>query len=220
MPLVPTALRRGFEAVLEPIARGLITTVATLVLVGSGFAFGVGQVRGGGALLLLSGGLDMLDGKVARGGGKPTRFGAFYDSTLDRIGEAALFSGIAFYFLTAGGLVGAPWAIGITLVALSAGMTVSYARARAEGLGLDCKVGITTRAERILGLGAPTLFFGAGPEGLLLLTIVCLLAVTSVITVAQRIVHVYRTTRDVEGAPRARNTPAMVDVLEKGSQSG
>jgi len=214
MPLVPTALRRGFEAVLEPIARGLIaarihpntiTTVATLVLVGSGFAFGVGQVRGGGALLLLSGGLDMLDGKVARGGGKPTRFGAFYDSTLDRIGEAALFSGIAFYFLTAGGLVGAPWAIGITLVALSAGMTVSYARARAE---------------RILGLGAPTLFFGAGPEGLLLLTIVCLLAVTSVITVAQRIVHVYRTTRDVEGAPRARNTPAMVDVLEKGSQSG
>src|SRR6266480_3006686 len=189
MPLVPTALRRGFEAVLEPIARGLIaarihpntiTTVATLVLVGSGFAFGVGQVRGGGALLLLSGGLDMLDGKVARGGGKPTRFGAFYDSTLDRIGEAALFSGIAFYFLTAGGLVGAPWAIGIT-----------------------------TRAERILGLGAPTLFFGAGPEGLLLLTIVCLLAVTSVITVAQRIVHVYRTTRDVEGAPRARNTPAM-----------
>jgi CDP-diacylglycerol--glycerol-3-phosphate 3-phosphatidyltransferase len=230
MTLIPAPARRGLDVVLEPIVRRLIagqvspnaiTTVATLVLVLSAAAFGAGDVRTGGALFLLSGGLDMIDGKVARGGGKMTRFGAFYDSTLDRLGEAFTFSGIALYFLSGG--VPSGWltpAIVVTLVGLSAGFVVSYARARAEGLGLDCKVGIATRAERIVGLGAPTMFFGAGPDGLLLLTIVGLLAITSVVTVVQRMVHVYRATRDIELAPRARRVPAMVDMLEKGSQRG
>jgi CDP-diacylglycerol--glycerol-3-phosphate 3-phosphatidyltransferase len=230
MTLIPAPIQRGFDAVLEPFVRSLIaggttpntiTTVGTGVLVGSAIAFGYGHIRLGGALLLLSGALDMMDGKVARGGGKITRFGAFYDSTLDRLGEAALFAGIAFYFLAGGvpasRLLVAMW---ITLVALAAGLIVSYARARAEGLGLDCKVGMAQRAERILALGVPTLFFGAGPGGMLLLVIVFLLALTSVITIGQRIAHVYRITRDLEGVPEHGTPSSMADVMGKGPRSG
>jgi CDP-diacylglycerol--glycerol-3-phosphate 3-phosphatidyltransferase len=227
MTLIPAPVRRGFDAVLEPIVRSLIggrvspnaiTTVGTGVLVGSAIAYGYGYVRLGGALLLFSGVLDMVDGKVARGGGRITRFGAFYDSTLDRLGEAALFTGLLLYFLSGG--IDPRWlhlAVWITLVAISSGLIVSYARARAEGLGFDCKVGIAQRAERILVLGIPTLVFGSGPEGLLLLGIVFLLALTAVITIVQRIVHIYRLSQDLEPAPPPRApAPAMADLLRKG----
>ena len=141
MSLIPAPVRTGFERLLAPLVDGLIaarvppnaiTTVGTGVLGLSGIAFAVGWVHAGGALLLGSGVCDMLDGRVARGGGGATRFGAFYDSTLDRVGEAALFGGIALYFAAGG--VSDPlrlWAVGLTLAALSFGLTVSYARARA-----------------------------------------------------------------------------------------
>jgi CDP-diacylglycerol--glycerol-3-phosphate 3-phosphatidyltransferase len=165
----------------------------------------VGAVRGGAALLLLSGVFDMLDGRVARTAGTTSTFGAFYDSTLDRIGETALFGGIALYFLQDGVPPGLRvWAVATAIAALAAGLLVSYARARAEGLGLECKVGIAQRAERILGLGAPTLFLGAGPRGLLLFGIVAVLAVIAAVTVWQRINHVHRITRS--SPPRTTQT--------------
>ena len=224
MTIIPSVLRRGLEAAIAPLVSALIraqvspnvlTTIGTLVLAGSGLAFGFGVARVGGALLLLSGVMDMPDGRVARGGGVVTKFGAFYDSTLDRIGEAALFGGIAVYFVAGG--VAESWrlpALIATLVALSAGLTVSYARARAEGLQMDCKVGVAQRAERILGLGVPTMVFGAGPGGFLLLGVVAILAVLAVITVAQRILHVYRlTTRRGPRRTQARLVkPALADM--------
>lgn len=226
MTLFPHWMQRSLDAVLAPLARSLgasgvspnaITTVGTLVLVGSGVAFAAAQVRLGALLLLLSGVCDMLDGKVARSNGLVTQFGAFYDSTLDRIGEAALFLGIAWYFVS-GGVTGglAPLAMAMTFIAAGAGIIVSYARARAEGLGLDCKVGIAQRAERIVGLGGPTLFFSAGPRGYLLLTLVSALAVLNVITVIQRIVHVYRITREARPEASRRATPALADPVGKG----
>jgi CDP-diacylglycerol--glycerol-3-phosphate 3-phosphatidyltransferase len=230
MTLIPGFLRRGLEATIDPIVTALIkarvspnviTTFGTLVLLGSGAAFGFGAVHVGGLLLLLSGVMDMLDGRVARRGNVVSKFGAFYDSTLDRVGESALFGGIAVYFVTGG--VADAWrvpALISALVALSAGLTVSYARARAEGLQMDCKVGVAQRAERILGLGAPTLFFGAGPGGFLLLGVVTVLAV---ITVGQRIVHVYRlTARKGQRQTQARFArPALADttVMRKGQGS-
>ena len=224
MTIIPSVLRRGLEATIAPLVSALIraqvspnvlTTLGTLVLLGSGLAFGFGIARLGGAFLLLSGVMDMLDGRVARGGGVVTKFGAFYDSTLDRIGESALFGGIAVYFVAGG--VAEAWrlpALIAALVALSAGLTVSYARARAEGLQMECKVGVAQRAERILGLGVPTLFFGAGPGGFLLLGVVGILAVLAVITVAQRIMHVYRiTTRRGQRQTQARFVkPALADM--------
>ena len=214
MSLIPSPVRRGFEASLAPLVDRLIaaqvnpnviTTVGTLIVIGSGVAFGLGWVRLGGILLLVSGIGDMLDGRVARGGNVVSKFGAFYDSTLDRVGDAALFGGIAVFFVTGG--VPEAWrvpALVITLIALSAVLVVSYARARAEGLGLDCKVGIAQRAERILGIGLPALFVGAGPSGFLLLAVVTILAVLAVITVGQRIVHVRQITREVRRSTQAR----------------
>lgn len=210
MTLIPSPVRRGFDAILDPIARSLIaakvnpntlTTFGTLILVAGGWCYGSGYIRSGGALLLLSGVFDMLDGKVARFGEGMTRFGAFYDSTLDRVGEAALFTGLAVLCID-GGVPAVPLvtSLVICMITLGATATVSYARARAEGLGLDCSVGLAQRAERILVLGIPTVLFGAGPNGWLLLGIVSLLGLTSIITVIQRIVHVHGLTRgDVVG---------------------
>lgn len=229
MTLIPGVLRRAFERLLDPFVGALvawrihpnvITTVGTLLLLGAGVAIGAGGIRAGGALLLLSGVFDMLDGRVARLGGRMSRFGAFYDSTLDRLGECALFTGIGVWFMRGG--VPAGWmipAVVLAIVALSASLLVSYARARAEGLGLECKVGILQRAERILGLGVPTLLFGAGPNGILLVVLVAMLAVTALVTVGQRILYVYGRTRTAPRQTQARwVTPSYAEPLQKGRQ--
>lgn len=209
------APRRALEQLISPVVNRLIrsninpnilTTLGTGISVAAGVAYGVGQIRMGGALLLASGIFDMLDGRVARGGGRTTAFGAFYDSTLDRVADTALFLGIALFFMQGGlepGLV--LGGVAIAVIAMAASLTVSYARARAEGLGLDCKVGFAQRAERLLGLGVPSLFVGAGPRGLVLLTIVSILAALAVITVVQRIVHVYKIT-DGAATPESKVT--------------
>jgi len=211
MNVIPQAVKDGFVRLTTPVVRALvrgqvrpntITTVGALVVVGSAVAFGMGVIRLGGLLLLLSGLFDILDGQVAREGHKGTNFGAFYDSSLDRVGESALFAGIALHFLGGGLPVGlVTLGVMLAITALSASLLVSYTRARAEGLGFECKVGIAARAERILVLGAPTLFFGAGPGGRLLLWIMAALALATVITVIQRIVHVARVSA---GRPSAR----------------
>lgn len=219
MNVIPQRVKDGFVALTGPVARALIrgdvhpntiTTLGTLVVIGSGVAFGYGFIRLGGALLLVSGVFDILDGQVARQGGKITTFGAFYDSTLDRVGEGAVFTGLIFYFLT-GPLPNElkVRAVGVALVGLVASLLVSYTRARAEALGVECKVGIAARAERILLLGIPSLGFGAGPwrPGVLLFWIVVVLAIVSAITVIQRVAHVARVAR---GAP----PPSLVPKRE------
>lgn len=186
-------------------------------------AYGVGAIRLGGALLLVSGIVDTLDGQVARGGAMVTKFGAFYDSTLDRIGDGATFIGIGAFLLTAPDVAYRLPAIITCMVAILASLLVSYARARAEGLGIECKVGIAQRAERIVGLGAASLLVGAGPRALVLEGLVALLAAASIVTVVQRFIYVYRhaegrtpelAVRKVEpAAPKAR----ALDSLAKGS---
>jgi len=197
------AAQEGYKATTRPVTEWLIragvrpntiTTVGALVVIASAVAFGVGAMRLGAGLLLLSGIIDTLDGDVARATGKTTKFGAFYDSTLDRVGDGASFIGIAAFLLTAPGIRFPVLGAVICMVAVLASLLVSYARARAEGLGLDCKVGLVQRAERIILIGLPTLFVGAGPGGLVLTGIVALLALGSVITVGQRFRYVYQIT--------------------------
>lgn len=219
MNVIPQRVRDGFERLLDPLATVLIrfhvrpnviTTVGTLIVVASATAFAVGWVQWAGFLLLFSGVFDVVDGRVARRGDMTTTFGAFYDSTLDRVGEAALFSGIAIYFLRGG----VPperltLAVAACLVALTASLLVSYTRARAEGLGLTAKVGIAQRAERVLLLGAPTMFLGPGNHGTLLFWIVAALAVATSVTVVQRVVYVARIT----GGPAMRRPSHQRDTV-------
>jgi CDP-diacylglycerol--glycerol-3-phosphate 3-phosphatidyltransferase len=229
MNVIPQAVKDGFVRAVGPVARALIraglspnalTTVGALVVCGAATAFAVGWVRLAGFLLLFSGLFDILDGQVARQGGRMSTFGAFYDSTLDRVGESALFAGIALYFLNGG----VPperevVAVGLAITALTASLLVSYTRARAEGLGLDCKVGIAARAERLLLVGAPSLFFGPGRDGALLFWIIALLALVTAITVVQRVFHVARITRGATErvAPQRETLPGHAPVLRKGT---
>jgi CDP-diacylglycerol---glycerol-3-phosphate 3-phosphatidyltransferase len=194
-PLVQLLIRSGVRP-------NTITTVGTGLVLVSAVAYATGQIRLGGALLLLSGVADTLDGQVARSGAMVTRFGAFYDSTLDRVGDGATFIGIGAFLLTAPDVAYRTPAIILCMVAILGSLLVSYARARAEGLGLDCKVGIAQRAERILGLGIASLLAGAGPHALLLEAMVTILALASIITVVQRFVYVYQHAGRVDEALR------------------
>jgi CDP-diacylglycerol--glycerol-3-phosphate 3-phosphatidyltransferase len=195
-PLVERLIRAGVRP-------NTITTIGTGLVLISAVVYATGHIRIGGLLLLLSGAADTLDGQVARGGAMVTRFGAFYDSTIDRVGDGATFIGIGAFLLTAPDVAYRTPAVILCMIAILGSVLVSYARARAEGLGIDCKVGIAQRAERVLGLGLASLVFGAGRHALLLEAIVALLAVASIITVVQRFVYVHQYAGQVDNALNA-----------------
>jgi CDP-diacylglycerol--glycerol-3-phosphate 3-phosphatidyltransferase len=140
-----------------------------------------GQLLLAGLMYLLAGSLDLLDGVLARMAKMASRFGAFLDSTADRISEGVVFAAIAYYFARHGEPVDAALAV----LALLSSLLVSYTRARAEGLGLECKVGIVTRAERVV-LVALGLLLGLLPAA------IYLLLVLSAFSATQRIVHTLR----------------------------
>lgn len=206
MKLVPKVVERGFLTATLPLADWLrrrrihpntITTIGALLVVVSAGAYALGWVRLGGLLLIGSGIVDTLDGQVARDGDQVSRFGAFYDSTLDRVGDGATFIGIAVFLLREPVVAWRLESVTLCMVAVLSSLLVSYARARAEGLGLECKVGLVQRAERLLALGIPSIVLGDGPyEVVTLQVVVALLALASTITVIQRFVYVHRITRD------------------------
>jgi phosphatidylinositol phosphate synthase len=215
------ALEKPFYTIVNPLVERLIragvrpntiTTIGTGLVLVSAIVYATGHIRIGGLLLLLSGVADTLDGQVARGGAMATRFGAFYDSTLDRVGDGATFIGIGAFLLTAPDVAYRIPAVILCMVAILGSVLVSYARARAEGLGLDCKVGIAQRAERVLGLGVASLVFGAGRHALLLEAIVGLLAIASIITVVQRFLYVYQHAGRVDEALRAEEAMQAAEV--------
>jgi CDP-diacylglycerol--glycerol-3-phosphate 3-phosphatidyltransferase len=143
-----------------------------------------------GFLVLFTGTLDILDGKVARRRNEESPRGAFLDSVMDRYVEFFTYVGLMVFF-------GAGWRVWMVLLAILGGMMVSYTRARAEGLGVRCEIGWLQRPERFVLLGFGSIFssiavhlFG-GDHGLLVVT-VTLLAVLSNATAVQRIVYVSR----------------------------
>ena len=214
-------LEKPFYAAVNPLVEWLIragvrpntiTTIGTGLVLISAVVYATGHIRLGGLLLLVSGIADTLDGQVARGGAMVTRFGAFYDSTIDRVGDGATFIGIGAFLLTSPDVAYRTPAVILCMIAILGSVLVSYARARAEGLGLDCKVGIAQRAERVLGLGLASVVFGAGPHALLLEAIVALLAVASIITVVQRFVYVHRHAGQVDSALHAEEAKQAEEV--------
>jgi CDP-diacylglycerol--glycerol-3-phosphate 3-phosphatidyltransferase len=142
----------------------------------------------GGVAFILGSVMDTLDGRYSRMSGKGTPFGAFLDSTLDRIEEGIVLTAVAGYFALHGNRVAAAGVV----VAVLASLMVSYTRARAEALGVECKVGIATRPVRVVILSIGLLFARGASLGnfQLLEPAVYVLAALSVITVAQRIWHV------------------------------
>ena len=217
MNVIPQRVKDGFVALIGPLARALIragvhpntiTTVGTLLVVGSGVAFAAGAIRLGGLLLLISGILDLLDGQVARQGGKMTTFGAFYDSTLDRVADGALMAGLTVFYAT-NRVHHNIYMMVICLIGIIGTFLVSYTRARAESLGIDAKVGVMQRPERIVLLSAPQALFGLFWNGWVLMGIVILLSVTAWITAVQRIAFVHRFTQHPDAKPiRIINDPA------------
>jgi CDP-diacylglycerol--glycerol-3-phosphate 3-phosphatidyltransferase len=157
-----------------------------LLNVACGVVVGYGHARAGGLLLVAAGICDALDGQLARHTGRTSRFGAFLDSTIDRIDESAVLAGIAAWFLRTSVEHGPPLAVA-TILALAGSLITSYARARAEGLGLECKVGAFERPERVVVTVVGLL---AGPRALVGAMLLVLLL--SWFTVLQRVAHVRR----------------------------
>lgn len=173
------------ESRLTPNAISL--TGFALCLVAAGLIFADMIVLGGIAYIVGSI-CDTLDGRYSRMSGKGSPFGAFLDSTLDRVEEGVVLAAVAYHFAEQGNGVEAA----ICAVAILASVMVSYTRARAEALGVDCKVGIGSRATRVVILSVGLLFvngLGLGDFSLLAAA-VALLAAIGIITTLQRIVHV------------------------------
>lgn len=208
------AIKAGYLRVIAPVADllvrhrvrpNLITTVGTICTIIAGAIFASGHIRTAGWFLGLTALFDVLDGTVARRTGRSTIFGAFYDSTLDRVADGAVLGGLAmFYGINA--VHRSPTMLAITIAGLIGTFLTSYTRARAESLGLDAKVGIMQRPERVALLAAPQAFFGLALGGWVLAVIVTTLSVTAWITAVQRILFVYNVTRVNEPVTAARQS--------------
>lgn len=186
--------RAFWTKVISPVARLLlklgispdvVTLVGTLgVCAGALVFFPQGRLLTGVLVITAFVFSDLIDGTMARMSGRTSKFGAFLDSTLDRIGDAAIFSGLALYFAGPGE---SDLYLVLSLVCLVMGGVTSYARARAESLGFTAKVGIAERADRLVSILVMTGFSAIFDLPILLEVTLWALAAASTITVAQRI---------------------------------
>lgn len=202
--LIGSHVRAWYFSSLEPIERWLIRhgvkpitltyaqVVAALMVA---FAYASGFIYTAGVLLLFTGTLDIMDGKLARSTNGDSQRGAFLDSVIDRYAEFFCYVGLIVFFSSG-------WRVWAVLVAILGGAMVSYTRARAEGLGVRCDIGLLQRPERFVLLGFGSIFSAlgvhlwGGHHGLLSFVVV-LIAVLSNATAVQRILH---TSRKLSGA--------------------
>ena len=207
------SLQNGIYCVINPLVRlfikmgvtpNMVTTIGLFgQIAGAAFMVWAGYLASkgenpfsvftwGGIIIILFSVFDMLDGQVARLGNMITRFGAMYDSVLDRYCEMFTLGGVAFYLIQCGDLLGAI----ITFLGLIGSLMVSYVRARAEGLNIECKMGFMQRPERVVvatvgiiatgitGLCAPTF-----NPNIILVVAMAIIAVFANITAFARINH-------------------------------
>jgi CDP-diacylglycerol--glycerol-3-phosphate 3-phosphatidyltransferase len=200
-PAVDFLIRRG----VSPNAITTFGTIATII--GGGF-YARGHILLAGWIVGLSAICDLLDGSVARRSGRTSVFGAFYDSTLDRVADGAVLGGLALFFARNGvhhaipDYMSTPM-VSVLVLGILGSFLTSYTRARAEGLGIDAQVGMLPRPERIVLLSAPQAFFGLAFGGWVLMGICVLLTVTAWITVVQRVAFVRRVTLEQESGQPA-----------------
>ena len=189
----PFSYKEAFRRLIRPLTRVLsamrvrpdsLTATGWAFSVGAATLFALGHTKTAGAVMLFAGFFDALDGAVARESGQMSAFGAFLDSTLDRLSESAIFVGVIFFYASSG----RPYETLVAGAAMTFSLMTSYTRARAEGLGFKCEVGLLERAGRVVILALSSLM------GFLILG-VGLVAAGALVTTAQRILHVRRLTR-------------------------
>jgi CDP-diacylglycerol--glycerol-3-phosphate 3-phosphatidyltransferase len=185
-PLADFLLRRGVSADAVTITGTVGVVVASLVF------FPTGHLLVGAFVITAFTLTDSLDGVMARRAGRSGPWGAFLDSTLDRFGDAAIFSGLVLWFIGRGD---DRTSAVLALVCLVLGSIVPYARARAEGLGMTAAVGIAERADRLVIVLVGTALVGFGLPGVVLTGVLALLAAASAVTVGQRVATVRRQSR-------------------------
>ncbi|MDP2919943.1 MAG: CDP-alcohol phosphatidyltransferase family protein [Dehalococcoidia bacterium] len=171
-----------------PITPDALTWTGAVIAVGAAVLAATGHLFAAGWVVAFSGLFDLLDGALARETNRASRFGAVLDSTLDRAGEAAVMAGLLVFYArqaSAGGVI-------LVSLALIGSYLVSYIRARAEGMGLKCEVGVFTRPERVVILSLGLLLAGFGR---VLPIALGLIAGMSWVTAGQRLYHVYRETK-------------------------
>ena len=182
-------LEGPLRARLEPVVRWLaarritpnqVTLAAWALSLLAALCVGAGWLRLGALVLIVAGLGDLVDGMLARATDRVSRFGAFFDSTLDRLSEGAVLAAVAYRFASDG----QPLLVVVVVLALLGSLLVSYTRARAEALGIDCKVGLMSRAERTVLLIAGLLLGLLGPA-------IVLMAALTLCTVGQRMWHVH-----------------------------
>jgi CDP-diacylglycerol--glycerol-3-phosphate 3-phosphatidyltransferase len=189
------SLRPKVAGILQPIGRWLIrlgisanaiTITGTLLMAVVGVLLASGQFQLGGVLVILSAPLDALDGTVARLSGVKSKFGAFLDSTSDRYADGFILLGLMLYGLNQR----QDWIVILAFVAVWGSLLVSYTRARAEGLNLECKIGLLTRMERFVIIVVMLVTN-------LILPGLVVLAVLTHVTALQRILYVRRVMREM-----------------------
>ncbi|OGB63065.1 MAG: hypothetical protein A2Y94_06560 [Caldithrix sp. RBG_13_44_9] len=188
--ILPQFIQKGFLKGLDPFIERIVriqvhpnhfTILGLVISLISAVFYAKHNLRLGGVFILLSGICDIIDGKVARKTGQSSKFGALFDSSLDRYAELFMFLGTAIYFVQKDH----PITSIVVFLALGGSMMVSYVRARAEGLGFECKVGIMQRPERIVYIGVSSLI-----HPYLLELVIWMIAILSNFTAIQRMYHV------------------------------
>lgn len=189
-PVVGTMVRVGITPNMVTTVGLLGNMAAAALLVYVGMTQGVdgpnyGIVTLAGVVIILSSLFDMLDGQVARLGGMVSKFGALYDSVLDRYCELFTLGGVAFYLMSCDDMIGAL----LTFLALVGSMMVSYVRARAEALGANCSVGLMQRPERVVVTSIAVIAAGIAHLNLIIVIGMALIALLANITAIVRILH-------------------------------
>jgi CDP-diacylglycerol--glycerol-3-phosphate 3-phosphatidyltransferase len=197
MAKIFSAFKSGVRTAFDPLGRSLVragvsadavTIAGTAGVVAGAVAFAArGQLVAATVVITLCALLDVLDGSMARARGTTSRFGALLDSVMDRVADGAVFGCLAWWLATTGDRLLAA----VTLFCLVGGQIVSYIKARAEGLGFRCDVGIAERMERLILLGIGALLTGFG-VGWGLAAAMWLLAVLTLVTIVQRVEVVRR----------------------------
>ncbi|MBM3796914.1 MAG: CDP-alcohol phosphatidyltransferase family protein [Acidobacteria bacterium] len=176
-----------------------LTAIGLGINIYAAYLLSKGNFWGGGWVIVGASIFDMVDGRVARSTNQVTRFGGFFDSVIDRYSDLLLLMGLLVYY----GSINRPWYVILTAVAMTVSVMISYARARAENIIPQCKVGFMERPERMVLLMIGTVFDRMAP-------VLWVMAVLGNLTVIHRIIYTFQQAQALEGAQLRAVPPGVV----------